>query len=104
MELSNTVTHKLDLCIECDCPLPKDHPAVLNKPEFLEQLPDEDVTVSDARKRAYINAAMHQNCRKKPPPKRGASSSNAIDTFKAGSGSEKVREGLEENRAWVVHT
>ena len=83
VELSNTVTHKLDLCIECYCPLPKDHPAVLNKPEFLEQRTDEDVTISDARKRAYINAAMHQNCRKKPPPKRGASSSNAIDTFKA---------------------
>jgi hypothetical protein len=81
VELSNTVTHKLDLCHACYCPLAKDHPAVLNKPEFLEQRPDEDVTISDERMRTYINTAIHQNCRKKPT-KRGPSSSNATDTFK----------------------
>ena len=36
VELSNTVTHKLDLCIKCYRPLPKDHPAVLNKPTLLD--------------------------------------------------------------------
>ena len=49
VELSNTVTHKLDLCTKCYRPLPKDHPAVLNKPTLLDQQADEDKTISDER-------------------------------------------------------
>ena len=82
VELSNTVTHKLDLCTKCYRPLPKDHPAVLNKPTLLDQQADEDKTISDERMRTYINTAMHQECRAIPNLKR-APTSNAIDTFKA---------------------
>jgi hypothetical protein len=82
VELSNTVTHKLDLCTKCYRPLPKDHPAVLNKPTLLDHQTDEDVTISDERMRTYINTAMHQECRANPNSKR-ASTPNAIDTFKA---------------------
>ena len=81
--LSHTLTHKLNLCTQCFCPLPEDHPAVVNKPVYLEHQTDEDTTVSHLRMTTYINTAMHTECRKKPAPKRAPASSNAIDTFKS---------------------
>jgi len=81
--LSHTLTHKLNLCTQCFCPLPEDHPAVVNKPMYLDHQTDEDTTVSHLRMTTYINTAMHTECRKKPAPKRAPASSNAIDTFKS---------------------
>ena len=66
--LSNTITHKLNLCIECYHCLPIDHPSVITPFQHLEQQAGEDPTVSDKRLHDYLNTAFHESCRKKKRP------------------------------------
>jgi len=66
--LSNTITHKLNLCTECYLCLPIDNPSVAKPYEHLEHQAGEDPTVSDKRLHDYLSTALHESCRKKKRP------------------------------------